>query len=178
MLNKHSRHSILFTFKNLFLNGLSLTKIFFFDFTGSKLSYPSVLTCSSPDGPKPWTISITNRFITNSPSWGEIITSLGPMPFLHYAFTICIFQLLKFVLKPLCLSTANQSCSLHLHVSLQMIVAFNIIGSFSLFNADPLPTFGFLNYADSFYHLVISCIIIPLAVNFVFVILWMFYIML
>ena len=98
-------------FQKPFSKWFEFNKIFFFDFTGSKLSYPSVLTCSSPDGPKPWTVSITNRFITHSPSWGEIITSLGPMPFLHYAFTICIFQLLKFVLKPLCLSTANQSCS-------------------------------------------------------------------
>ena len=74
-------------------------KIFFLDFTGSKRSYASVLTCSCPNGPKPWTIPITNRFITNSPSWGEIITSLGLMPFLHHPFAICISQLLKNAFK-------------------------------------------------------------------------------
>jgi hypothetical protein len=59
-----------------------------------------------------------------------------------------------------------------------MIVAFNINGSLSLLNTDPLPTFGFLNYAVSFYQLVISCISIPLAVNFVFVKIWTFFMML
>jgi len=66
-------HSKLSAVRKPFLNGFEINKTFFLDITGSKFSYPFVLTCSCPSGPKLWTISITNRIITDRSTGGEII---------------------------------------------------------------------------------------------------------